>query len=448
MSTATASTIWWSGPPQRTTARSSMPDRSPSCSEARAGPCREAPWSSTRAADGVAERSETADRFGASLAAGDLDGDGYDDVVAGIPGEGLNGRDDVGAVVVVPGSATGPVPGRAGCSTRTAPTSPAATSPVTSGAQRSQSATSTVTATTMWPSVRPARASARPRAHGCGDRAVGVRRRISGARRRCIRARPESPGSTSPAIGGGPPSRSVTSTVTASTTWPSARRARRWAVGPPSDRSRSSPVPRAACVAMPQSCGIREPSGVPGVNEPGDGWGSSLASGDLTGDGIAELVVGAPNESIGRIAGVGAVTILAGSPTGLTAAGAALWHQNRPGVPGVNESGDSWGAATAVTDLDDDGVGDLVVGAPGESIGGRGGDRRGHGVAGLAHGRGDRRFPPPPPGIARRTRRQRARRRVGGTCRVADACDATCPSMLDRPVTRDTSCTAGSTRQG
>jgi N-formylglutamate amidohydrolase len=54
---------------------------------------------------------ETGDRFAWSLAAGDLDGDGYDDLVVGVPYEDDRATDD-GMIVAVFGSAAGLVPAR------------------------------------------------------------------------------------------------------------------------------------------------------------------------------------------------------------------------------------------------------------------------------------------------------------------------------------------------
>ena len=56
-------------------------------------------------------RSESFDRFGAALASGDFDGDGFSDLAIGVPGEDIASRvagvTDQGAVVVLYGSATG-----------------------------------------------------------------------------------------------------------------------------------------------------------------------------------------------------------------------------------------------------------------------------------------------------------------------------------------------------
>ncbi|MGO4754727.1 FG-GAP repeat protein, partial [Streptomyces sp. 2MCAF27] len=59
-------------------------------------------------------------------------------------------------------------------------------------------------------------------------------------------------------------------------------------------------------------------TGVPGTPEAGDRFGSALASGDMDGDGYADLVVGASGEAIGDVKGAGSVTVVFGSATGLS----------------------------------------------------------------------------------------------------------------------------------
>ncbi len=109
--------------------------------------------------------------------------------------------------------------------------------------------------------------------------------------------------------------------------------------------------------------------GVAGVGEPGDRFGESLRSQDLNGDGIAEVIVGAPAEDVGSWVDAGAVFVLYGSPGGPTATGSQVWTQQTAGVTGEAESGDSFGASLRLGDYDGDGFPDLAIGVPGEDLG-------------------------------------------------------------------------------
>lgn len=103
-------------------------------------------------------------------------------------------------------------------------------------------------------------------------------------------------------------------------------------------------------------------SGIIGSSEDYDHFGATLAAGDFNGDGITDLAVGVPNEDVGSIADAGAVNIIYGSSTGLTATGNQFWDQIALG--GVDEVGAQFGRGLAAGNFNGDGWADLAVGVP------------------------------------------------------------------------------------
>ena len=150
------------------------------------------------------------------------------------------------------------------------------------------------------------------------------------------------------------------------------------AVGSPNESIGSTPSTGDVTILKGSSTGLtgsgsqawsQDTAGVPGSNESTDGWGWSLAAGDITGDGRADLVVGCQNEDLGGITDAGSVTFLKGASTGLTASGSTLWWQDSAGVPGIAEKSDRFGRSVAVGDFNGDGHADVVVGVPNEDLG-------------------------------------------------------------------------------
>jgi len=90
---------------------------------------------------------------------------------------------------------------------------------------------------------------------------------------------------------------------------------------------------------------------------------------DFNNDGFADLAVGVPREGVGAAELAGAVNVLYGSTTGLSGSGSQLFFQGGGGVTDVAEPFDSFGAALAAGDFDNDGFADLAVGAVSEDIG-------------------------------------------------------------------------------
>ncbi|MEV4543142.1 hypothetical protein [Micromonospora echinaurantiaca] len=109
--------------------------------------------------------------------------------------------------------------------------------------------------------------------------------------------------------------------------------------------------------------------GLPDTAENYDRFGAALAAGDINGDTRDDLAIGAYGESVGSKADAGAVTVLFGGPTGLTATGAQHLHQDLAAVPGAAESNDYFGYSLAIGKVDSNRYQDLVIGAPLENDG-------------------------------------------------------------------------------
>lgn len=111
--------------------------------------------------------------------------------------------------------------------------------------------------------------------------------------------------------------------------------------------------------------------GIAGVAEAGDRFGEQIAVGDFNGDGFVDLLVGTPGEALGDITEAGITGILFGGPYyEYDITDSSNLSQSSSGIPGSPESGDLFGAYVGSVDLDGDGVADLGIGAPGEDVSG------------------------------------------------------------------------------
>src|SRR6266508_4418601 len=109
--------------------------------------------------------------------------------------------------------------------------------------------------------------------------------------------------------------------------------------------------------------------GVLGAAEIGDEFGFAITSGDFNNNGFDDLAIGAISEDVGAIVDAGAVNVLYGSASRLSATGNQQFFQGGGGLVGVAEEGDFVGAALASGDYNNDTFADLAVGVPFEDVG-------------------------------------------------------------------------------
>jgi len=104
-----------------------------------------------------------------------------------------------------------------------------------------------------------------------------------------------------------------------------------------------------------------------GNPETDDAFGAAVATGDFDDTEGDDVAAGAPGETVNGRQSAGAVSVFNGSPGGL--ANERLLFQGTAGIPGSPETEDLFGEAVAPTDSNGIGQWDLAVGAPGEDVG-------------------------------------------------------------------------------
>src|SRR3712207_4798263 len=99
--------------------------------------------------------------------------------------------------------------------------------------------------------------------------------------------------------------------------------------------------------------------GIPGGTETGDQFGAAVTSADFDRDGYADLAIGHPGESVGPLAGAGAVTVVPGSARGLDTTRSTRFHTPSGAVANAR-----FGTSLVAADFNRDTFPDLAVGAP------------------------------------------------------------------------------------
>ena len=110
----------------------------------------------------------------------------------------------------------------------------------------------------------------------------------------------------------------------------------------------------------------QDTTGIPGLAEPGDRFGTSVSLNYLLGNALlADIAVGAPNEDVGGVLDAGTVTIVRDLYRGTD--GAVVYDQNSAGVASVPETGDRFGYSLDA--MRTGGISRLAVGVPYEDLG-------------------------------------------------------------------------------
>ena len=111
----------------------------------------------------------------------------------------------------------------------------------------------------------------------------------------------------------------------------------------------------------------QDTDGVLGGAESGDWFGFSLASGDFNGNGYYDIAIGVPGENNDK----GEINVIYGSKSGLTASGDLMFGQSGKiggiNIAGGGEEDDFFGWGLASGDFDGNGYSDISVWVPGEN---------------------------------------------------------------------------------
>lgn len=104
-----------------------------------------------------------------------------------------------------------------------------------------------------------------------------------------------------------------------------------------------------------------------GQDESDDAFGFALVAADFDADGYDDIAFGAPREDV-LVAESGQVSVMMGSAARLTLARRHTFLEGQQGLPGPSTQSSMFGWALAAGDFDADGHADLAIGAPDEHV--------------------------------------------------------------------------------
>jgi hypothetical protein len=322
---------------------------------------------------GIADTPEPSDRFGHSVAAGDLNGDGFHDLAIGVPGESLDNFAAAGAVHVLYGSPSGLIgtnsqlwhQGVAGIQDGTAPDDRFGRTLAIGdfgGSSHADLAVGIPGEDLIDNTVDDAGA-----AHVIYGSASGL-----------ISTGNQFWHQDSPAVAGVVEAGDQFGSTLAAANFGGSARAD-LAIGIPREDVSSFADAGAVSALYGSVSGLtstgnqlweQDASGMADGTAPDDRFGSALAVGNFGASSHSDLAVGIPREDLvnNTVDDAGAAHVIYGSASGLTSTGNQFWHHDSPGIGWGAEPGDRFGWSLATGDLGGSGEADLAIGVPFEEL--------------------------------------------------------------------------------
>jgi hypothetical protein len=320
--------------------------------------------------ESVPDDAETGDRFGESLAAGDFDGDGFSDLAVGIPFEDVGAVANAGAVIVLYGSRTGLAEDRAQFWDQDV-------DGVEDAAEPGDNLGSSLTAANFGKSSQADLAVGVPFEDVGAVASAGAVNVLYGSSTGLTATGDQFFHQDSPGVNDAAEAGDRFGWSLAAANFGKSSHAD-LAVGVVFELVGDESFAGAVTVLYGSSTGLTAAGNrffhqdSPGVNdaaEAADRFGWSLAAANFGKSSHADLAVGVPLEDVGGVANAGAVNVLYGSSTGLTATGDQFLHQDSSGVNDTAEAGDFFGSSLAAANFGKSSHADLAVGVPREGVG-------------------------------------------------------------------------------